>query len=230
MRSYFYKDIENRLDKARLRNLNIALISTIKLTADYLSHPYDADFLCGSVVTERSRFGVWVLNRSDELLWRELTRAAARLGASYFIFLGRILPRQKNSQRSVYIIKDHINVSGKNPLIGPNDDSLGTRFPDMSVLYDEVLREAAIECVKKFGEPYSIATCLVPQSVLRITELEEKILSLQDDLITSNDIYAGAITARHLGGRSIGLLFGNRVSTDKINKLVLEIVDKISQV
>ena len=229
MISYTYKDIENRLAKQRPRNYNVALISTFRLAADYLSHPYVADFHCGSGFTKQSKFGIWILNQSDELLWRELTRVAARLGASCFIFLGRILPKRQNSQKSVYVLKDHINVSGKNPLIGPNDDDLGTRFPDMSNLYDDMLMEAAIDCMVKFGEHPRIATGLVPQSNLQTTELEDDILSLRDDLIISSDVYAGAITARHLGGRSIGLLVGNQVPTEKINTLVLEIVDKISQ-
>lgn len=39
------------------------------------------------------------------------------------------------------LIKDHINVSGINPLIGKNLDSFGTRFPDMSNAYDKDLRK-----------------------------------------------------------------------------------------
>ena len=46
------------------------------------------------------------------------------------------------------LISDHINLLGDNPLVGPNHDELGPRFPDMSCAYDAELRELAREVAR----------------------------------------------------------------------------------
>lgn len=43
------------------------------------------------------------------------------------------------------VIEDHVNLMGVNPLVGPNDDRLGTRFPDMIEPYDKRLQELALQ-------------------------------------------------------------------------------------
>lgn len=45
----------------------------------------------------------------------------------------------------LFLIADHINLLGDSPLVGPNDDALGPRFPDMSDPYDSNLRALARE-------------------------------------------------------------------------------------
>ena len=49
------------------------------------------------------------------------------------------------------IITDHINLSGNNPLIGTNDNRIGTRFPDMSSAYTKEYIELARKCADKLN-------------------------------------------------------------------------------
>ena len=52
---------------------------------------------------------------------------------------------------TLMIVKDHINFSGINPLIGPNDESIGPRFPDMSNAYDPELRALLADAAREAG-------------------------------------------------------------------------------
>ena len=49
------------------------------------------------------------------------------------------------------VIKDHINLSGSNPLIGKNDERFGPRFPDMSTAYKPKYVELVKECAKELN-------------------------------------------------------------------------------
>ena len=58
---------------------------------------------------------------------------------------------KKFKPADLMIITDHINFMGTNPLIGQNDESLGTRFPDMSEVYKKDLIKTAESCAKELG-------------------------------------------------------------------------------
>ena len=52
---------------------------------------------------------------------------------------------------TIMIVDDHINFGGVNPLIGPNDESVGPRFPDMTDAYDPQLRALLAQAADEAG-------------------------------------------------------------------------------
>lgn len=58
---------------------------------------------------------------------------------------------KKFKPSDLMLITDHINFMGTNPLIGKNDETLGTRFPDMSCVYDKNLIKTAENAAKEIG-------------------------------------------------------------------------------
>ncbi len=53
--------------------------------------------------------------------------------------------------RTLMLLVDHLNLTGSNPLVGPNEERWGQRFPDMSVAYDWAVREAAHRAAEAEG-------------------------------------------------------------------------------
>jgi len=53
------------------------------------------------------------------------------------------------SAGTLMVIRDHINLTGRNPLVGPNDEALGPRFPDMSAVWDGELRDRLLSAARR---------------------------------------------------------------------------------
>jgi purine-nucleoside phosphorylase len=51
------------------------------------------------------------------------------------------------------VVRDHLNLTGENPLAGPNDDRWGPRFPDMTAAYDRSLMQCCRRCADVLGIP-----------------------------------------------------------------------------
>jgi purine-nucleoside phosphorylase len=58
-------------------------------------------------------------------------------------------------QGALVLIRDHINLQGQNPLLGPNDDRFGDRFPDMTRGYSKLLRDIAQHAAAGLGKRLS---------------------------------------------------------------------------
>lgn len=55
-------------------------------------------------------------------------------------------------QGALVVVTDHINLQGTNPLIGPNDERFGLRFPDMTQAYWKPYREIALRVARRLGK------------------------------------------------------------------------------
>jgi purine-nucleoside phosphorylase len=79
-------------------------------------------------------------------------RAAIEWGVNTVIITnaaGGINPHFKPG--TLMIIEDHINLTGRNPLMGPNNDQKGPRFPDMSRIYSPSLRARALDIAPRLN-------------------------------------------------------------------------------
>jgi purine-nucleoside phosphorylase len=72
-------------------------------------------------------------------------RVFARMGVKAVVLTNAAGGIRKDLiQGRLVVISDHINLQGTNPLIGPNDETFGPRFPDMSRAYDRKFRELTL--------------------------------------------------------------------------------------
>lgn len=79
-------------------------------------------------------------------------RTMARLGASSILITNAAGGIEAGwAPGDLMVLSDHLNLTGQSSLVGPNEDALGPRFPDMSAAYDPGLREAAHRVAKEAG-------------------------------------------------------------------------------
>jgi purine-nucleoside phosphorylase len=105
----------------------------------------------------------------------------------------------------IMIINDHINLTGANPLIGPNDDSWGIRFPDMIHAYDKNLAAVAEKAGKKAGIPLQKGTYVGLKGPSLETPAEVRFLrTIGADAVGFSTIQE-VITAVHGGIKVLGL-------------------------
>src|SRR5450631_1716571 len=115
-----------------------------------------------------------------------LTNAAGAINVDY-------------SQGALVVIRDHINLQGANPLVGPNDERFGVRFPDMTHAYAKEYRQIAREETAKLAIPQheGVYAGLLGPSYETPAEIEY-LRSIGADLVGMSTV-AEVIAARHMG-------------------------------
>jgi purine-nucleoside phosphorylase len=87
-------------------------------------------------------------------LWQVVhgVRTMARLGVSSVLITNASGGLEAGwSAGELMVVTDHLNLMFQHPLLGPNDDTLGTRFPDMTEAYDKTLRDQLEHVAKDAG-------------------------------------------------------------------------------
>jgi purine-nucleoside phosphorylase len=103
------------------------------------------------------------------------------------------------------VIKDHINLQGANPLIGPNDDRFGPRFPDMSVAYDRRFREITVgEGNRNQIGLYEGVYAALPGPSYETPAEIRYLRAIGADLVGMSTV-PEVIAARHCGMRVLGI-------------------------
>jgi purine-nucleoside phosphorylase len=133
-------------------------------------------------------------------------RVMARMGIHAVVLTnaaGGINPKFR--QGSLVMISDHINLQGKNPLTGPNDDRFGTRFPDMSDAYWQPYREIAHTQARALGIDTFEGVYASLEGPSYETPAEIRFLrTIGADLVGMSTVPT-TIAARHMGVRVLGI-------------------------
>jgi purine-nucleoside phosphorylase len=106
---------------------------------------------------------------------------------------------------ALMVIDDHINLLGTNPLVGPNDDRFGIRFPDMSEVYSRRLRSLADEAARSRGVDVTHGVYVGVHGPSYETPAEIRFLrTIGADAVGMSTV-PEAIAARHMGLEVLGI-------------------------
>jgi purine-nucleoside phosphorylase len=134
------------------------------------------------------------------------TRVLGRMGVQALVLTnaaGGINLEYK--QGALVVITDHINLQGQNPLVGPNDERFGERFPDMTQAYWKPYRDIVLAEARKLGKSLyqGVYAGLLGPSYETPAEIRY-LRTIGADLVAMS-IIPETIAARHLGMKVLAI-------------------------
>ena len=134
------------------------------------------------------------------------TRVMGRLGVKQIILTNAAGGINTSfAEGALMVIDDHISLLGYNPLVGPNDERFGPRFPDMTEVYSVRLRNIADAVAKARGVPISHGVYVAMYGPSYETPAEVRFLrTIGADAVGMSTV-PEAVTARHMGMEVLGI-------------------------
>lgn len=173
-----------------------------------------------SVVAMQGRFHLYEGYSLQEVTFP--IRVLASLGADTLVVSGAVGGMNPLwDLGDLVLLDDHINLLGENPLTGPNLDTLGPRFPDMSRPYDPELQEIAISSAMELGIPLRRGVYVAVAGPNLETRAEYRMLRRIGADVVGMSTVPEVIVARHQGLRVLGLA----IITDLCLPDALEVAD-----
>ncbi len=133
-------------------------------------------------------------------------RVLRSLGVGSIVFTNAAGGINLGLQRGgLVLITDHINLQGVNPLVGPNDETLGPRFPDMSEAYSRQLREVAKEVALQEFVPVTEGVYAAMLGPSYETPAEIRMLRILGADVVGMSTVPEVIVANHMGMKVLGI-------------------------
>jgi purine-nucleoside phosphorylase len=133
-------------------------------------------------------------------------RVMARMGIRAAVITNAAGGINRNfKQGCLVVLRDHINLQGTNPLIGPNEERFGERFPDMTQVYWKPYQAAALQDGKRLGIEIAEGVYAALTGPSYETPAEIRYLrTIGADLVGMSTV-PEVIAAAHLGIRVLGI-------------------------
>ncbi|MFC0335417.1 purine-nucleoside phosphorylase [Paenibacillus sepulcri] len=116
------------------------------------------------------------------------------------------------------LISDHINLTGRNPLIGPNEDELGVRFPDMSEAYSRRLRALAVQTAQQQGFSLREGVYIGVLGPSYETPAEIRMMRIMGADAVGMSTVAEVVAARHSGIEVLGISCISNMASGILNQ------------
>lgn len=133
-------------------------------------------------------------------------RVLGKLGAHSMVFTNAAGGINLALERGgLVLISDHINLQGCNPLVGPNDESVGPRFPDMSDAYCRRYRDLAKRVAQELCIPIGEGVYAAMLGPSYETPAEIRFLRTIGADIVGMSTVLEVIAANHMGMKVLGI-------------------------